>query len=71
MLRVHKYTCRSTGKETIQCHEYRHNKLVKSYAKCSVDLLPVLIKGHDIVEIVNVNKASDLKVNIIKNVKGC
>ena len=66
MLRIHKYKCRITGKESIIAHEYRHNKLVRSSPKCPVDVLPMLIKGHDLVELVNVHKASDLQVNVIK-----
>lgn len=66
MLRIHRYTDRATGKSSIKGHVYKRNRLIKSYPLCDAEMIDYFVNRHRNVELVNVERKTDLDVNVIK-----
>lgn len=65
MLIVNKWTNKHTQKTFIMAHEFKHNKLLKSYAKCDESMLELFCQQHKNIYVVSVSRETDLSIKVI------
>ena len=66
MLVVNRYENRQTGKVTIQAHDIKGKKLIKSYAPCCPSLIDMIAQHYNFYLLCDVDYYSKLKtVNIV------